>query len=150
MFKFRLQRLLELREQKERDRALALAQAEAARDAARQALTAMETTRAEGLARLHAEHGAEHTVGQLRNLGFVLEQLDRQLAVASAAVSAAETQTEARRQELGAAHTERRVLDRLRERHEGEWREEAVQADRQTMDAIALARFTNPAARRPA
>ena len=150
MFKFRLQRLLELREQKEREKAAELARAESVRDAARATLAEMEDAHTMGRERLQAQHGSDGTVGQLRNLAFVLEQLDRQLAAASAQVAAAEERTEAQRRELNAAHTEKRVLDRLRERHAGEWREGAAQADRQAMDSIALTRFTNAAARRPA
>jgi flagellar FliJ protein len=150
MFKFRLQRLLDLRQQKEREKAAELTRAEVARDAAQRTVADMEASRAAGLERLRAQHGAEGTVGQLRNLTFVLEHLDRQLAAAAAQAEEAARQAEARRQDLTAAHTEKRVLDRLRERHESEWREDAVQADRRTMDAIALARFTNPATRRPA
>ncbi len=150
MFKFRLQRLLDLREQKEREMAAELARAEQAAEAARAELANLDAVRAIGRERLHAAHAGAGTVGELRNLAFVLEQLDRQVSEANVSVNDAEQQSEAVRQELSEAHVERRVLDRLRERHEGEWREEAVQADRQTMDAIALARFTNPAARRPA
>lgn len=144
MFKFRMQRLLDLREQKEREQAVELLRAEAAFDAARTALAGLEAARANGRERLLGAQG-DGTVGQLRNLAFVLEQLDRHVADAAASVSAAEQETARVREALTTAFQERRALDRLRDRQEAEWREHAVQADRQTMDAIALARFTQSA-----
>ena len=142
MFKFRLQRLLDLREQKEREKAVALARAETVYDAARAALASLEAVRTIGRQRLQAAHATDRTVGQLRHLVFVLEQLDQQVAEAEASVREAEQQTAQTRDDLSAAHVERRVLDKLGDRHEADWRELAVQTDRQTMDTIALARFT--------
>ena len=141
MFKFRLQRLLDLREQREREAALALARAEQAREAAEAALTNLETVRQIGRERLVSAHGTAGTVGQLRNLAFVLEQLDRQVAHAASSVTEAAAAAEQLRQGLSEAHLERRVLDRLRERHASDWRGAAAQADRDLMDGIALSRF---------
>lgn len=90
MFKFRLQRLLDLREQKEREMAAELARAEGAVDAARAELANLDAVRAIGRERLHAAHAADGTVGELRNLVFVLEQLDAQVTNAQASVDAAE------------------------------------------------------------
>ena len=143
-FRFRLQRVLELREQKEREKALELLRAETALDAARAALTGLELARATGHERLLGAQG-DGTVGQLRNLAFVLEQLDRHVAEAAESLDAAGQETERVRENLTAAHQERRALDRLRDRREAEWRGQAVLEDRVTMDAIALARFTQSA-----
>ena len=145
MFKFRLQRLLDLREQKEREKAVELARAESAADEARATLANLAAVRSIGRDRLHAAHVAEGTVGELRNLVFVLEQLDRQLATAEASVGEAEEEAARARGVLGTAHQERRVLDRLKDRHHADWRTVADAADRQTMDGIALTRFTQTA-----
>lgn len=145
MFKFRLQQLLNLRQQREREMTAAMTRAEAVRDAACAARDTLETARTTGRERLHAAHGTQETVGQLRSRVFVLDQLDEQVAHAATSVSEAEAETESARQLLSTAHGERRVLDRLRDRHEADWRTAEVQLDRQTMDAIALARFIQPA-----
>jgi flagellar export protein FliJ len=147
MFHFRLQRLLDLREQKEREKAVELLRAEAAMDAARTALAGLEAARESGRERLLGAQG-DGTVGQLRNLAFVLEQLDRRVADAAASLAEAAQETERVREGLTEAHQERRALDRLRDRHEAEWRGHEVQADRLTMDAIALTRFTQSAPRK--
>lgn len=146
MFKFRLQRLLDLREQKEREMAAELARAEGAVDAARAELANLDAVRAIGRERLHAAHAADGTVGELRNLVFVLEQLDAQVTNAQASVDAAEDAAARARGELGDAFRDRRVLDRLRDRHQEDFRGAAESADRQAMDAIALTRFTQNAA----
>ena len=146
MFKFRLQRLLDLREQKEREMAAELARAEGAVDAARAELANLDAVRAIGRERLHAAHAADGTVGELRNLAFVLEQLDAQVTNAQASVDAAEDAAARARGDLGDAFRDRRVLDRLRDRHQEDFRGAAESADRQAMDAIALTRFTQNAA----
>ena len=146
MFKFRLQRLLDLREQKEREMAAELARAEQAADAARAELANLDAVRAIGRDRLHAAHAADGTVGELRNLVFVLEQLDAQVASAQASVDAADEAAARARGELSDAFRDRRVLDRLRDRHQEDFRGAAEAADRQAMDAIALTRFTQAGA----
>jgi flagellar export protein FliJ len=51
---------------------------------------------------------------------------------------------------LRSAFQDRRALDLLRERHLESWRAAETQLDRQTMDEIALTRFTQAAANRAA
>lgn len=145
MFKFRLQRLLDLRTAHERAKSVEMVRADAECDATRATLASLEAVRDDGRTKLLAPAGGEGTVGQLRNLAFVVEQLDRQVASAATAVTAAESAAAIVRQDLSTAHVERRVLDRLRDRHVAGWREAESQADRQTMDGIALTRFTQRA-----
>lgn len=144
MFKFRLQRLLDLREQREKEVAAELARAEALRDAARAAHDSLETARQINRQRLHAAQQAAGTVGELAHFAFVLEQLDRELTETAHRLSDAERSAEQVRQELSAACTDRRVIDRLRERDQEEWRTTTTQRDLQAMDAIALQRFARP------
>lgn len=140
MFNFRLQRVLDLRAKHEKDAAIRLAEAEERAEAAERARAALEAVRAENAARLAAAHGGG-TVGQLRSLGLVLESLDVRIGHAGTAVEAAEEGVRRSADEMRAAFRDRRVLDRLRERHLESWRAEEVQADRASMDSIALTRF---------
>lgn len=142
MFKFRLQRLLDLRTAHERAKSVEMVQAEQACEAARATLANLEATREAGRSGSLVPTGGEGTVGQLRNIAFVVEQLDRQVDSAATAMNQAESAAEAVRQDLSAAHVERRVLDRLRDRHAAGWRDAESRADRQTMDSIALVRFS--------
>jgi len=146
VFKFRLQRVLELRARKERDAAMALVSAEESAEAARAERARLDLARQELAARRTVNTpSAALSVGELRNLGFLLERLDEQVTVAQSAASAAEAAVEERREELRTAYQGRRTLDRLRERHlEGHRAAEAA-ADRQLMDEIALTRFTQNA-----
>lgn len=111
----------------------------------RAALASLQAVRDDGRTKLLSPAGSQGTVGQLRNLAFVVEQLDRQVDSATTAMNVAESAAAAVRQDLSAAHVERRVLDRLRDRHQADWRGAESQADRQTMDSIALTRFTQRA-----
>ncbi|MDF1504972.1 flagellar export protein FliJ [Roseisolibacter sp. H3M3-2] len=140
MFRFKLQRVLDLRARKERDAATALAAAQAEAEAAREAQRRLEATRAE-LAQ-QATPGAAPSVGALRNLGFLLERLDEQVAGAAEASATAAGAVSAREDALRAAFRDRRTLDRLKEKHEGAWRAGEIAQDRALMDEIALTRFT--------
>ena len=140
MFRFRLQRVLELRAQKERDAATSLARANEAAEVARAERDALSTARDE-LAT--AGQNAAATVGELQNLSFLLARLDERVEEAGTAVDAAEQTVQQVQGELLTAHQERRAFDRLRDRHHEQWRTTTGQQDRQRMDEIALARFTH-------
>ena len=141
MFKFRLQRILDLRAKREQEIATQLAQAQHEAATARAAHAALEAVRSAEIDKLVAAHATEHTVGQLQNLSYVLERLDSAVAEASGKVSAAEAVVQKVQDDLTAAVQERRVLDRLRERQHDAWKAEEVQLDRRVMDSIALSQF---------
>jgi flagellar protein FliJ len=143
-FTFRLQRVLELREQKEQAIAGALTQAQGEANRAREAHGQLEAVRQAGAERLAAAHVAPGTVGQLQQLGAMLDFIDQHLTVTGTAVTAAEQNVQQVQDQLTAALQERRVLDRLKERHFEAWRTSAAQLDRQLMDDLALQRFIRP------
>ena len=140
MFKFRLQRVLELRAQKERDAAASLARANDAAESARSERDALASARDE-LAT--TGQSAAATAGELQNLGFLLARLDERVNEAGSAVAAAEETVQQVQGELVVAHQERRAFDRLRDKHHEQWRTTTGQQERLRMDEIALARFTH-------
>jgi flagellar FliJ protein len=138
-FRFRLQRVLDLRARVEQDAARALAGAREAEQAARAEQDALEARRAELAAQADPAAGA--TVGAMHLMGFLLGRMDEQVTAAAAqAAQAAETVT-ARHLALQTAWRDRRALDLLRERRLDEWKGATAALDRLTMDEIALARF---------
>jgi flagellar export protein FliJ len=139
-FRFRLQRVLELREEAEQACAQALADAERRAEAARHARDALTALHASAHAELaDARHQAPR-VGHLQPLGLTLAAMRDRIEAADEAVAAADAAVADARAALVEAARERRALERLRERHEAEWRAGEAQADRQRMDEIALAR----------
>ncbi len=144
MFRFSLQRVLDLRERQQRDAAAALATAHDAADAARRAEDAILTTRRELAVELAMPATA---VGALRTTAFLLARIDEQAAAAGATTAAARNVVSTREQALHAAYRDRRTIDLLRERHHTAWHDAVVSADRQQMDEIALTRFTRRAVR---
>lgn len=142
MFKFRLQRVLELREEHEQAKARVLATAQDAADAARREQEALANVRAASRAEVDAAHAEAPRVGHLHQLGFVLQSLDQRLIAATETVTTAEGVVVEARGELTEAARERRVLDRLKEKHAEVWRAEEAQRDRLLMDEIALSRFS--------
>ncbi|HET8654005.1 MAG TPA: flagellar export protein FliJ [Longimicrobiaceae bacterium] len=141
MFKFRLQRVLELRLRKEQSEAQRLADAQREEDSARAACEALARQRDAGARSAADAQTGRATAGQLQNLRFVVDQMSAHVERAQQAQDVAHEAVELRRADFTAAFRDRRVLDRLRERHLEDWRVEEVQLDRQLMDGIALSRF---------
>lgn len=140
MFRFRLQQVLEMREEREKERARELA---AAKDVAEAALREQEA-----LAALRDSSRAERDaapdglpVGHLHQFGLVIESLEERLQLAHESVREANGAVEDAQGALNEAARERQILDRLKERHTAEWRAEEAQKDRLHMDAVALTRF---------
>jgi flagellar FliJ protein len=146
MFKFSLQRVLELKARREQAAAIQLARIRADADEAREECEGLEAARAEGVRQVTSGTGRAPTVGELQNAGYVLQRLDERIQHAQAVVEEAEARVSESEGEFTLASQERRVLDRLRERHLTAWQTEQVQIDRKTMDTIALSRFTQASA----
>ena len=141
-FKFRLQQVLELREQHEKQVAAKLAEAETAADEARVAQKALEAIRQSGSQALRSAHASEPTIGQLKTIGYVIEQLNHHIVDAQSRVEMAEQLVTQARTDLTSALQARRVLSRLRDRHFANWRTEDNAQEMRQMDELALTRFT--------
>jgi flagellar protein FliJ len=141
MFRFRLQRVLDLRAETEQQAATELAQAKTRLEQAHTEKATLEGALETGYARLAAVGAASRTVGEMLQRCYVLDQLDVRLARADADVRAAEDETRTRQEAFATAFRDRRVLDRLKEKQRAEWKAEEGRADMVTMDGIALTRF---------
>lgn len=142
MFRFRLQRVLELREKREQAQAVQLAKAEESASVARTQRDELQVMHAASRAQITSAHISDPTVGHLHHLGYVMGALDQRLGHASQNVTDAEGVVSEARVSLEAAARDRRVLDRLKDKHTGAFRAEESHRDRITMDEVALARFT--------
>lgn len=140
-FKFRLQRILELREQHEQAQARQLASAQDLAEQALQAQEALTTLRANSHAQMHATTRSAPRVGHLHQLGTVLASLDERLMVAGDVCKEADAGVHKAKAMLEEAARDRRVLDRLKERHTDAWRTEEAAKDRVRMDEVALTQF---------
>lgn len=145
MFKFRLQRILELREQAEQAKARELASAQDAADEARRAHDDMMRLHAASRAEVDAAHHTEPRIGHLQQLGLVLQSLDQRLESTGESVRAADAMVADAQSVLEGAARDRRILDRLKDRHTDQFRAASAQKDRLGMDEIALARFSRTA-----
>ncbi len=141
-FTFRLQRVLELREEAEQAKARAFAEASDDADQARRRQDAIASLRTLQRQALDAAARGVITAGELQHLSFLVSALDDRLARASEDVREAERLVADTQAALQAASRDRRVLDRLKERHSERWQEAALQQDRLAMDEIALSQYT--------
>ncbi|MEP6833504.1 MAG: flagellar export protein FliJ [Gemmatimonas sp.] len=142
MFRFRLQRVLELREKREQATAIQLVRAEESATVARSERDELQALRTASRAQITSAHITDPTVGHLHHLGYVMSALDQRLGHASQALEKAEGVVSEARVSLDAAARDRRVLDRLKDKHTGAFRAEESHRDRVEMDEVALARFT--------
>jgi flagellar protein FliJ len=141
VFEFRLQRVLELREQREQETATRLAAARFEADAARSVQSTLEALRTESIERLSRAHAGGAAVGELRNVSYVLEHLNRQIHEARTVAAAADETVRILVDEFTVAFKERRVMDLLRTRRHGEWKAGELSQDRQAMDEVAISRY---------
>lgn len=143
-YRFSLQRLLNLRQQHERAMARDLAQAQDARTEEEQVHDVLRRVRAEGQDRMARETAESPTVGTLLSIGHAMRHLDAHVELAHERLRAADAVVQQRHDALAAAAQARQILDRLRSRHELEFRSEENARDQQTMDEIALTRHGQP------
>lgn len=147
-FRFRLEKVLQLRKHEERQAALRLAEARREAEEARRALEALEAIREQGRDRLARAHGAGSFAGHLQNLRYLVDRIGQLVTEAGAATRAAEERVSAMLAELSAALQERRIVDRLRERSLEQWRVEQARAEQKAMDDVAATRHERMASRR--
>jgi flagellar FliJ protein len=140
-FKFRLQRILELREQHEQAKARQLASAQQTAEVAAQAQESLAALRLSSQAQMQATTESAARVGHLHQLGTVLASLDERLVIAGDVCKEADAGVHKAKLMLEEAARDRRVLDRLKERHTGAWRTEEANKDRVQMDEVALTQF---------
>lgn len=145
MFTFRLQRILELREQAEKAKARALAGARDVSDAAHRAKDDIATLRDQSKAQISQTTNGGPRIGHLQQLGFVLDSLDTRVILAADAAKLADEDVQKAQALLEDAARDRRVLDRLKARHSETYRAAAAHQDRVQMDEIALAQFSRKA-----
>jgi flagellar protein FliJ len=139
-FRFRLQRVLELREQAEQARARALAEARAEADAATRAHDAVAAMRVAGADALASATRDGTRVGTMHQLQYLLGHLDVRERITQQGVVTAESLVRRAQDELRAAHVDKRALEILRERGVAANRAAEVAQDRALMDDIALTR----------
>jgi flagellar FliJ protein len=142
-FKFRLQRLLDLRELAEREAAIALATARNAEDQARREKDTIAAQRAATRALLLPPAGSHCRVSELRQIAVLLERLDAGTAQAEYQLSKAAHQVHQKQVQLGETVTNRRILGRLKERQHENWRVADERTERAVMDDIGRARFAD-------
>lgn len=142
-FRFRLQKLLELRDWHEKEQVVVVEQARAEAERALHALDVLCSLRAETRERLERAHGAGGRAGELGNLRFVLERLDDQINTASTRYSAAVEALDRTVDALTNAVREKQTLERLRTRQaEAERARDATTEGRVLDEIAALRRLT--------
>ncbi len=142
-FRFRLQRVLELREEAERARAVALSDAQGQANAARETREAIAAARSANHLSLTQASNTGATVGALQQMQYVLRALDVRLQLADTSIVTADSLVRRAQDELRSAFQARHALHTLRGKQAEAHRAAEQGADRALMDEIALTRFHN-------
>jgi flagellar export protein FliJ len=143
-FRFPLDQVLELRAERERDRAVDLVRARREADGAHKERTTLEEARTEGRDRIHRAHANGGPVGMLRNFGMIADVLDEQLRQADQACRNAEAMVSRSLRDYHEAAVDRQTLDRLRARRMDEWQAEQHRREQSVLDEVALRRHARP------
>ncbi|BDG59353.1 flagellar export protein FliJ [Caldinitratiruptor microaerophilus] len=143
-FRFRLQRVLDLREQVVGVRRLALAAALAREREAREHLDALEGEMSRRLQDLAAREREGATVAELAPLRRYLERLGQEREQARTLLEAARAEVARRRDELVRARQEARVLERLRERRLQQHRQDELRSEQALADDLVQSRLQSP------
>lgn len=138
-FIFRLERLFRFREQIERQRAQELAKAVRAEQHRRDALREA-SDRLEQMSGQTQGPGGIATAGALRNLGLTVQAAATRVEAAEQSHRDAERVVASEQAEYGAARRDRRVLERLRENRQDEFRVESSRAEQRELDERAAPR----------
>lgn len=139
-FRFRLQKVLELRERLEQESATRLAAARQEAAEARQAMEALQSARERGVEAAGRTASASTTAGELQRIALLIEHLDEHLAAAENAHREAGDKVNELAAAFERALTERQVIERLRERKLADWRGNEQKRDQALMDAVAVTR----------
>jgi flagellar export protein FliJ len=139
-FRFRLDRVLQLRARAERERARALGQALRDEEARRRSLEEA-AARFDRCGEQIAEksNGIVHA-GTLRNLRLTVKAAADDVEAAVDEHKAAEASVQEEQERFGVARMERRIVERLREQRQEAWNIEASREEQGEIDGVALQR----------
>jgi len=137
-FVFRLERFLKLRVHKERECAESLGAAVKAEEETRRAAED-RAARVKTIVERVSDQATDaiSTAGALRNRGLALEAAVHQATSAEDSHRDAKELTDVERELWDKARVERRMIERLRERREGEWAMSAARAEQKDTDETA-------------
>ncbi len=136
-FFFRLERILQLRASKEKERARALGGALREEEARRKALEEAAAHMNRCGDQIVEAAGKTTTAGALRNLNLTVRAAAGGVEAAEDSHRAAEENVETERVKFGEARTERRVVERLRERRQEAWSVEVSRSEQREHDEMA-------------
>jgi flagellar protein FliJ len=146
IFRFKLDPVLDLRLRAEDLRAQELAAAQRHREDLRRRREQLEDARVAKTVQIREASGDGETVGQLKNLQFVLDWIDGRIETAHAAESEATDNLTTQRDAYSQAVRDRMTLDRLKDRRRVAWDADQRKIEQNQMDEIANTR--HEAARR--
>jgi flagellar FliJ protein len=137
IFTFRLDRVLDLRANREREQAATLGRAMRDEEQRQDELARASERLSRWSEQASGTTGRVAPAGTLRNLGLTVDAASRDLDSAEASRDAARESVAEERERYGEARRDRRVVERLREQRLEAWNVEQTREERRDMDDIA-------------
>jgi flagellar export protein FliJ len=143
-FAFRLERLLQIREASEKERARELGQALREEERRRAAVLESEARLIEAREQFQTTPRELSQAGTLQNLELAMESLSANVRQLTETHEQSLERLEAERQQFEQARMARRVIERLREHRKLAWGEELSRYEQSVSDETALQRAQPP------
>jgi flagellar FliJ protein len=140
VFHFSLGRLLDYRRHTERQKAQTLVHAREESDSAKRAKEDLLEIQRAGRKKLAEAHQSGGSIGVLRNMEFLLEQMEEHVKAADEVCQVADEKLVESVRRYSEAVQERNSLDRLKDRREQEWKVEEGRREQKEIDEIAITR----------
>jgi len=140
IFHFSLGSLLNYRRHTEQQRAQTLADARKESDSAKKAKDDLLEIQQAGRKKLAEAHRNGGAIGVLRNMEFLLEQMEEHVKAADQVCQEADEKLVESVRDYSVAVRERNSLDRLKDRRMEEWKVEEGRREQKEMDEIASTR----------
>ena len=137
-FRFRLERILHLREREEETRARVLAMAREQEEEQRVRLAQANDRLASAGQAAVPSPGAALTAGAMSNIRLSVDAAQRAVDVSHAAHREAQDRASAEEDRFGEARKDRRVLEKLKDQRHDHWKLETDRQEQGRIDEVAL------------
>lgn len=141
-FKFRLQRVLDLKERAEQERARTLGEARVEERARLDEVESAAARRDAAAASVRGSGEQAMPAGTIRNLGLTMEAAQQRLRDAEEEHRGATEVAAEEQSRFDGARKDRRAVERLKEKREDAWHEEDSRGEQRELDQVAARRWT--------
>ncbi len=137
-FRFSLQKVLDLREHKEEQKAIELGKAKAELQRKQQELVRLKEEKDQQLSEASWQQSEQPDLNAIRIAGSYVEQLNSAIRQTGQQVKEKDKRVAMRRNELMAVVKEKKIVEKLKEKKMAEYKNEVLRQERKNEDELAI------------